>query len=152
MGKISLLVGNTQQQNTVITHYADILRKSGNQISLYPFAGPDYPEQMEKLLSDDCDFIIASNLDVLSVTMTGGDYFINKFTKPVLILLDEPLSENIVLLTKRMNVTILFYSTNQDDIDAIRHLPHPLFCGFADSFENLEELLKRARKDLYVDL
>lgn len=150
--KIAILQGNSESQITTTTKWHDQLLQNGHEISVFPFQSADFVAQMDQLLHAESDLILAYGLDILSIGMTGGDYYINKLFQPVLICLDQPLGEDIHLLEKRMNISILFYSTIRSDVEAIRNLPQPLFAGLVSDFEDPEAVIKRSRIDLYEDI
>lgn len=151
MAKIALLYGKSIEQTTKINEWKNILLQCGHEVFTVPFEEDDCTLKLQSLCNADYDQLIAYNLDILSINLTGGDFFINKFTSPLAIVLDSPIFDRISLFQKRINVTVLFYTTILDDQEKLTNLSQPVFCRHVTEQDSIENIFYLAQRDIYTD-
>lgn len=151
MANICLLKGNSTIQKKQIHSWKKYLESKDHFVSICNFQDENAINNLTALVSQKYDWIIAYNLDILSLTLTGGDYFINKLSNPVLLILDQCIADQISLFHKRLNITILIYSIVFSDISLIQSLEQPVFCSFIPDSNEIDDIIKSAESDIFKD-
>lgn len=115
------------------------------------FIGKSAERTLMEIADSKADMVVCFNLAGFHVTMFGGDLFLNKLYCPIVNIVWQPFGEReLELLDSRLNVTIVFFTNVQGNVDKVKKcLEFPPYIQYISDLQRFWEEIDLERVLLY---